>query len=348
MVMKRIIRNITFPLALLAVAAGFASCDTDVESVDINEPGIENQNSQLYQSYLENLRAYKQSDHKMALAWFDNSAKMPASQGQSIIAVPDSIDYLVLGDPADLNGRELYEANQIREQKGTKIAYEVSYTAIKNQYDADKQAFEENADNADKTFTSFNNYLVDSVSARLEAFDRFGYDAIVMTFSAKLKTYMSETEKQEELALENDFLGIAKDWKARHADKDLILCGNPQYVSDADVLSAAKLIVIDCTSTTDQGSAVYNLSKAAVDGVPTEKFVPMVNLYSADDTDTKTGYWGTQYAALDCARLVASENSGFKTAGLAMKNINADYYHANYTYPVVREAISIINPSVKK
>ena len=38
-----------------------SSCDTDVEPVDINQPGIERQNPELYQRYLASIRAYKAS-----------------------------------------------------------------------------------------------------------------------------------------------------------------------------------------------------------------------------------------------------------------------------------------------
>lgn len=72
-------------------------------------------------------------------------------------------------------------------------------------------------------------------------------------------------------------------------------------------------------------------------------------MYSLDATDTKTGYWtNNQYAALGAARWAITEHTNYDIAGLSLVDINADYYHSAFTYPVVRKAISIINPSVKE
>ncbi|SFG05411.1 glycoside hydrolase family 18 [Prevotella sp. KH2C16] len=346
--MKHIIKNIAYSMACLAVAFFMASCDTDIESVEINEPGINTQNAELYASYLTSLKAYKAGAHKAVFGWFDNSVRNPASQGQSIVAVPDSLDFLVLGSPMNLNDREMQELALLKEQKGTKALCEISYTAIKNAYDAEKQAFEENKENAGIAFPkNFQTYLVDTVADRLSLCERYGYDGVVMGFTAKVKIYMTEEEKAEALALENDILGIAKDWKERHADKMLVLSGKPQNVEDKSVFDLASYIIIPCEEAANQGGVVYNFNKAAVDGVPTEKFVPLVSLYSLDSSDTKTGFWGDQYAAIGAARFCAADHNSFDVAGLALNNIQNDYYHANFVYPVVRQAISIVNPTVK-
>ena len=114
----------------IAMSFFITSCDTDIESVDLNEPGIESQNNALYNAYLNNLRAYKNSAHKAVFGWFDNSVKSPASQGQSIVAVPDSLDYLVVTNPSNLNAREYTEIGTILETKGIRTLYEINYNTI--------------------------------------------------------------------------------------------------------------------------------------------------------------------------------------------------------------------------
>jgi hypothetical protein len=336
-------------MTCLALALFMGSCDTDIETVDINEPGIETQNTELYTTYLTNLKAYKASTHKVVFGWFDNSKKMPASQGQSIIAVPDSIDYLVLASPTNLNTRELNEIETIRTTKATKTLYEINFETIRTAYDAELQAFQENADNAGKTFTSFNTYLVDTVQARLALCEKYNYDGVVMTFYGKSKIYLGEDEKTETIGQENDFVGIAKDWKERHTDKMLVLAGKPQNITDQTIFDLASYIIIPCESATSQSGVTYLMDKAAVTGVPTNKLLPLVTLYSLDTSDTKTGYWtGGAYAAIGAAQWAASDHDSFTIAGLALDNINNDYYHATFVYPTVRKAISIINPTVKK
>lgn len=98
-------------MACIAATAFVASCDTDVESIDINNPGVDNQNPGLYQDYLSHLRNYKKGSHKVAMGWFDNSDKAPNSQGKHIHSVPDSFDYIVLTNPDNLAAFELAEMN---------------------------------------------------------------------------------------------------------------------------------------------------------------------------------------------------------------------------------------------
>ena len=99
--MKHIIKYIASSFACAAALFAMTACDTDVESVTINEPGINNQNAALYESYLANLRAYKQGKHKIAIGWFDNSHLVPNSQGQQMKAVPD-LSLIHISEPTRL------------------------------------------------------------------------------------------------------------------------------------------------------------------------------------------------------------------------------------------------------
>ena len=71
---------------LFAASCAFVSCDdwTDVESISIKQPGIEEQNPELYTKYLENLRQYK--DETLANDRIYNGADDNASVHGLIIA----------------------------------------------------------------------------------------------------------------------------------------------------------------------------------------------------------------------------------------------------------------------
>lgn len=333
----------------LSAFVSLTSCDTDIESVGINEPTIEEQNPTMHTAYLQQLLQYKQQSHQVVFGWFDNADKQPASQGQLISAVPDSLDYIVLTHPDSLTANELKSMRSLRQEKGTRTLYEINFKQFVERYDALKQAFSEDPANKGKEFKlQLNTFLVDSIQYRLSLADRYGYDGVVMNFSAQLPLYMTPMEQDFYLALENDVLGMAKDWKERHSDKMLVLSGMPTFIKDKSVLKLASYIIIPAQGTTNAGALRYLINKAMADGVPTNKFVPMVDLYSLDKADVKTGYWGKTFAAIGAARVVAMASGGYQLAGLALGNINNDYYHAAFTYPVVRQAISIINPSVKK
>ena len=94
-----------------------------------------------------------------------------------------------------------------------------------------------------------------------------------MGFNAKLTHYLNEQEKAEAIALENVFLGITKDWKERHKDKELIMMGRPQHVTDKSLFAQARYLIIPTQDEKSISGVDYLVRKAAVEGVPTDKFI---------------------------------------------------------------------------
>lgn len=372
--MNNILKHGMLSACCVLGAMTLASCDTDVEAVDLNQPGIEQQNPELYKAYLANLKTYKQNHHKVLIAGFNNSNKLPFTQAQHINAVPDSVDYVVLTNPEAVNEREIKEIGEIRERKGTKTIYDVSFDDIKTQYDnenaefeagkkADKEALDKQladnklsqeeyntkvAENNARTFVEFKSYLTDSVTVKMSYCDRFGLDGVIMTFRGKEKITMTESEKITYSAWENIFLGIAKDWAERHSDKELLLQGKPQFYTDQTIFDMAKFILVPCQDASSANAVDYTMLKALGDGVPTNKLVPVVETTSMDSSDKATGWWSNKiYATLGAARFVTTEHNGYNPAGLAIMNIQNDYYNSAFVYPHIRTAISIMNPNVK-
>lgn len=371
--MKTIISICRMGAVCAASLLALASCDTDVEAVDINQPGIAQQNPELYKTYLSNLRAYKQGVHKVMLAGFDNSNKLPYTQAQHINAVPDSVDYVILTAPEAVTEREIREMGEIREQKGIRTVYTVSFDDIKLMYDneaadfdaqkkadiavLDGQLAEGTLSQADhdaksaeiqaRAYTDFKTYLADSVTLRLSYCERFGFDGVIMSFKGKERITMTDDEKTTYAAWENIFLGIAADWAERHADKELLLQGKPQFYADQSIFERASYLLVPCQDASSQQGLEYSVMKAMGDGVPTAKIVPVVETTSLDASDKATGWWaGNVYASTGAARYVATEHS-YEVAGLAVMNIQNDYYNPAFVYPHIRTAISIMNPNVK-
>ena len=372
--MKNIINIARLGAVCAASLFMLASCDTDVESVDINQPGIESQNPALYKEYLSNLKAYKQSEHKFTFVGFNNEAKIAVGQGMHINAVPDSADYVILSAPEAINEREIKEMTEIREKKGTKSLYTVSFDGLKVQYNSDLADFEAQksteiaalakeledgkitqddhdakvAEIQARTFVEFKPYLADSVTSKLSYCKRYGFDGVIFSFKGKEKITMTEDEKIEYAGYENMFFGMVKDWVERNPDKEYMLQGMPQFYTDQSLLNGAKFIFIQCQSASSSYNLDYTITKACGDGVPTDKFVPVVETMSMDASDKVTGWWsGRVPASLGAAQFVATMHDGYTVAGLAIMNINNDYYNSAFTYPRIRTAISIMNTTVK-
>ena len=158
---------------------------------------------------------------------------------------------------------------------------------------------------------------------------------------------MTEAEKAEFIAQQNVFIGIANDWAERHANKELLLMGKPQNILTKEVFDKAKYLILPAQSEISASALTYLALKALEEGVPTDRFVALVNAPSLDPTDTKTGYWGKEVAIKGAAKWAAAEYQGFVPAGIAIQGMSNDYYHSSFTYPNVRSAISIINPNAK-
>ena len=69
----------------IALATTIASCNTDVENLQIQKPYTYSD------KYYENLREYKKSDHAISFMWFaDYTASHSA--GLRFLGLPDSLD----------------------------------------------------------------------------------------------------------------------------------------------------------------------------------------------------------------------------------------------------------------
>jgi len=332
----------------------FSSCDdwTENESLDINQPGIENENPALYADYLESLIAYKNSDHKSIFVSFDNKEKQPCNRAQHINVIPDSTDIVSLNYPNNLVEREMEEINETRENKGTKFVFTVSFDAIKLNYTqlkgAEDKAKEEGEEIA-SPLPTFINYMVDSLHNSFSLVNKYNYDGVCFAYEGKSILHMTEMEKAEYMSYHNAFIGIVKDWSSRNTDKMLFFKGKPQNLLDKSFLPDCKYIIIPCSGAGNASKLSYNILSAAVTGVPTDRFIVAVETISLDPADMKTGYWadGETYSLEGTSVWVATEHEGFTVKGMGIYNVSNDFFSSERIYHYTRMAIDNINPSIK-
>jgi hypothetical protein len=363
--MKNLIKyRITIP-ALFAAAIIFSSCEdwTEQESLTIKQANIAEQNPELYAQYLTNLKAYKNSDHKTSYAWFDNSIKTATSPAHHLASIPDSIDIVVLMHPDSLSDQEIAEMKSIRENKGTKIIYNISYPDIEKLYDATVAAeLDKAATGAVKDpsiaiesptqkagFTDFLNTRVDNA---LAIDDKYNYDGISVRYDSKSTVYMADTIKEKYLGYQQAFFGKISLWITSHKDKMFVYEGKPQYLADKAILHSSKYIVLRTEDAAALNDLTLSARMAIADGVPTDRFVVCVSTYPLDATDLKTGRFfdseGKSLSALSQAAVwVSMPEPDFTKAGLGIYNIQNDYYNTSLIFKYTREAIVTMNPSPK-
>ena len=352
---KYILKKIILSVLCLSMVGLLSSCDdwTDPEGLDIKNPTIEDENNALYQEYLENLRNYKKTYHKMLIGWFDNSVKAPVSQAQHIKSVPDKVDIVSLMYGDNLTEIELAEMKSIREDKGTRVIYTIDYETFRQEIEDKNKEIEEGNVGSDnpRDLIDLIAELPGFIDSQLSLLEKYGYDGISINFAGKSTEFMTPAEAAEMEAIQNTIFGKLSSVMSANPGKLYIFEGKPENVLDQKLLQSFEYIVIR-TFTAPSILRLAEMTKASlVEGVPANNIIVCAMPRSTDESDTETGTIiapdGTiQNAITETAHWVCTPDS-FTKAGLGIYRINDDYYNADLDYKLTREAIEIMNPSPK-
>lgn len=345
-------------MAVLAVPA-LSSCSdwTDTESLEFDYVLPSEQDPDAYNAYLGLLRNYKQSQHKIMIAKFDNSGDLVSGQSDRLAALPDSIDYVVLQEADNLKSLLVQDMNDIRQQKGTRTLYAISYAdalakyqAILDEEGAAAQDPEAQADGEGEeqpetpAVDRFLEVAAQYVNDRLALYDKYGYDGIVVVYSdPAYPAGLSEEEYAQLQARQEAFFAPIQAWVESHQEAAFIFEGYPQNVIDPAVFTQADYVVVTMLDAVSSDELVWAAEMALTEGVPSDRIVFGVTIPDMTDDKATDGYWGSDYAVVGAAYTVISANGSFTKAGLCVDNVEDDYFNVDYIYPHVREAIQIMN-----
>ena len=332
----------------------FVSCSdwTEIESLDMPEPSISEQNPELYAEYLKNVREFKNSDHKLTYVSFDNSEKVPFSRAHRIVDLPDSIDVISLMHPDNLADWEIAEMKSVRENKNMKVIFTMNFDEMKSDFNEmikvlEDKEYENEEDRP--ALPQFIPFLVDSVNHTLSLVSKYKYDGISLAYKGMSIFHMTNAEKTLHKTYEKAFIGIAEDWQERNQDKMIVFEGYPQNLLNKSILKSCDNIILPVTNADNKLKLAYELNSAQVENVPTDRFIIATSIPSLDLSDKKTGYWADASRALqNTAIWVLSPQSGSEIAGIAVHNVSNDYFNTDKAYKYTRNAINKINPSPKK
>ena len=358
--------NIFKTLALAAAAISFASCSewTEPESVGFHYTTLEEKNPGLYKAYFQSIRDYRDSEHKVVIAKFDNKATTPAGRAEHITCLPDSVDYIILYNP-EVSATIACEMAEVRELKGQKVLYQIEYKAIENEYKAYVEAWndahqpaegeeeEVPSDPAD-TLISLNNYVSDAVKARTAYLAEYGYDGVNIVYSSRNPASCTEDAMVELKAAQAAFLAPIAEALASCPDALVFFEGSPQYIlENVEIVENADYLIIPATGAVNEYELSYELGLANRHGnIPSDRFVVLVTTRSlvdpalTDGTFSGTDRNGKEMTAIiGAAEWTAKSTSGVVKAGIAVENAQNDYFNLSEVYYNIREAISIMNPS---
>ena len=373
MIMKRNIKKFLLPVAVVA-AVSFAACSdwTETESLDMKNPSLETQNPGLHKQYLEALRTYKAGEHKVVLVTLDNPATAPAARNQHLTTIPDSVDFISLANPDNLHPTVLGEFEKVH-AKGTRVIYDIDYAAIEARWTqileeeeanrpeepetpAEGEGGDEGGEEPVETPESrFLTFCREYTAGMLALCDKYGYDGVQISYTGRAPQAMVGDELEQYTARQEAFLSTVRSWYEAHAGKLLLFQGAPQNLIDKSLLAECAYIVIPALSATSADEMSFAVLMAIAADVPVDRFVIGVKTPSLTDSKDESGYFAG-YEADGKTRNLATKGAAewavaavpnFTKAGIAVADVQNDYYNINLVYKNIREAIAIMNPSPK-
>lgn len=342
--MKNMLKYALLPVLLLV-----GSCDdwTEPESLKIKTPTID---AGLRADYIENLKAYKTSPHKVLFVTFDNIDAAPSGQADRLSVLPDSTDFVSLDHPEALHPVMAREFGELR-AKGTRVIYDVDFLTIETEW---QQLVKDDASEA-KSEADALDYIALRTEERLALCDAKGFDGVTFSYAGRSFVSLTDAERPIYTGRQDAFFGTVVAWREAHRTKHCSFVGNPQYltVENAQRLSDCDFIVVPTDAATNESDLSVRVL-AAVDGgnVPTDRIVVTAQTTRYDDKDGIYGYFGTLddagnriHAIAGCARWVGEASASLTRAGLFVRNAKYDYYDNRLVYYDIRRAIAVMNPT---
>ena len=287
----------------------FVSCSkwTETEPISINYLRPWDQNPALWEAYRSSLCAYKESDHYLFYARFENAPDKATSEKDFMRCLPDSLDFVSLTHADNFSAYDKEDMAWM-ESIGTKVLYQVDLT---------KKGF--------TTTGELENYL-DKVIASVKENGMNGY-----SFTGQ---YILGNALNESLAS----AVVAKLSAAKTDGQVLAFEGNPLFIPEAD-RSKVDFFVLDSENTEYAQDLRFQILTALdYAKVPAAKL-----LIGADMDGTIRNEEREKCASVpELARRVVSFGP---LAGLGISNISSDYYSYDGNYVVTRAAIQLLNPS---
>lgn len=348
---KNITRNISLSVVALLTIGLCTSCInewTQNEAIEIYEPTLEEKNPEAYAEYLEMLRQYKKSDHKVVYVSFDNRLKEPVTRAHHIDVIPDSVDYVELEYPDNLVDREIAEMNETRSRKGTKYVYVISYAAMETEYLAkvakDKESVTEGQTPAQPTEADFLAFINEYALKGLTLSKKYNYDGIVLSYMGQGIINSTEAEIAVYRARQEAFINPILAWANENPTKDLVFEGRAYNLLDKGILARCRNIIVASSFAQSVSGVEKILRMSLQEGVPTDKIVVAVQTPNIDNPDDKsTGFFDGRSAILETAYWISQPSKEYTVAGLAIYKVQNDFYDINKIYKNTRVAISSIN-----
>lgn len=326
---------------MIIAAASFAACSDWTE--------VENKNflpsmTQKDEAYKASIRAFKESEHKKSMMMIKGSEQLPNHQNQHPMAMPDSVDFLLMEQVDNLNAAIVAEIAEVHEQMGTQTLNVVDFNAIRESWEALKNAAIDTENEADYDESKFPAYCSAETQKQLDNCTEYGFHGIVVNYMRR---------RSEGVTAIKPFINVISAWMSQNSDKRVFYRGYPSYVNDAlaqeggdkEFFNKCDYIII-LTKDNKSNIAINREIRSQMESktLPRDRVVLEASVPVLADGGDDAQVGATAQEAAEWVMLEDANAAKLKIvkAGLCLSNTQEDYFNTP-NYKRVREAIGIMN-----
>ena len=330
----------TLILNILLVCLVAVSCSewTTPESLEFEKNSIQQIDPELYRQYCEAVRAYKESDHKVMYVTFEN-VQIAGNGSHKITMLPDSVDYVQLHNP-EISEPVLKEMDTMREKLGTRFVLRFSYNECLSEYEALKAA-EQKAE-----LPAFEEYLSAEFAKVTAKITEYGLDGFTYAYTCGNPYEMTSAGRNAIEQEQEQVFPMLAEWLGANSEKTFFFEGHPHYILVDGVVDAADYVILPTRSERSTGDLAYRALQAVNSGKISKdtRFIFAVETPSFVEEEYLVGQFvlGEQ---IPLAAYWMTEDASFDKSGLAVWNVQRDYFDTRKIYSTVRRAIKTMNPN---
>lgn len=324
-----------------AAVASLSACAewTTPEALPLKVNTIANTNPELYAKYTQAVRDYKASEHHVTYVAFDNIYDVPTNAVCKVNVLPDSVDFVEMTNPGNINSWTADDMEQMRKDFGTKFILRISFPAIA-------------ANMQERYGDDYLEHIKDGVDSLIAIADAKKFDGITVEYegTGTLHAYADEIALLE--YKEDQIFPSVLAWKEKNAGKLLFFNGNPHHTVDHSIVFASDYVILategDKSAQKSCYTALQVLEFEENGATPFAdcKIIFAVKAVPDDITDTSTGqYFEGEALDLLTRWLVTDAPESCAKAGLAVYLVQNDCLSTKGYYPKVRAAIKLLNPN---
>jgi len=287
----------------------FAGCSkwTETESVEIKTVYPWEENPEVWEEYKSAIRDYKSREHYLVYARFENSPEGAVNEKGYMRCLPDSLDIVSLTNSENFSRFDAEDMAWM-ESVGTKVLYQVDF-----------------AGNPDMLYD--NAMMTVALDKAISVVKDNGLDGFSFTGLPKDDGGVTVTASKT----------VVERLSAVVGDSGLLVFeGNPAFIATEDK-EKIDLFVLP-SETAENPYELKNIVLDAADsGIPADKM-----LLAADFSGE---FYDSENVSADVLTSVADHVVSLgPLVGLALYNIESDYYHYEGDWLTVRSLISRLNP----